>query len=278
MRTILLSFALVAAAAFITRPAVTILNPSSAALEVSVGNAGLQSDTLTAQVAEWSKLKISKGTADDKREVLKGSTRDLSMLTIDAVTIDSGHSIHMALLPQDVLVIVKEGDLTVTIDKATKVLGPGGVALFAAGEKPGFMNRGPAPATYYEFRFQSRSLVNQDRARQAGPPFLIDWKDMVMKKTNKGESRQIFDRPVAWLGKIDMHATTLNPGEVSHPPHIHRAEEIILLRSGNVQLYIDGKYHKASAGDLVYLSSGVPHALENKSNERCEYFALQWML
>jgi len=125
--------------------------------------------------------------------------------------------------------------------------------------------------TYYIFQFQSKTAENRERAQKAGPPFLIDWKEMVMKKTGKGESRQIFDRPVAWLGKIDMHATTLNAGEVSHPPHIHRAEEIILMRSGNVQMYIDGKYHKASAGDLVYLSSGVPHALENKSNERCEY-------
>jgi (S)-ureidoglycine aminohydrolase len=278
MRTILLSFVLVAAAsAFITRPAVTIPDPLSAALEVSVRNANLQSDTLTAQVAEWSKLKVSKGPVDDKREVLKGSTHDLSMLNIDAVTIDSGHSFHMALLQKDALVIVKEGSLTVTNDNTSKVLGPGGIALFPAGEKPGFMNMNQAPATYYVFYFQSRSAVNRERARQAGPAFLIDWKEMVMKKTGKGESRQIFDRPVAWLGKIDMHATTLNAGEVSHPPHIHRAEEIILMRSGNSQMYIDGKYHKASAGDLVYLSSGVPHALENKSNERCEYFALQWL-
>ncbi len=136
--------------------------------------------------------------------------------------------------------------------------------------------QGPAPATYYVFRFQSRSPEDINRAHQAGGPFLMDWPDMPMKPTDKGESRQIFSRPVAWLGKIDMHATTLNPGEVSHPPHVHRSEEIILMRSGHVQMHIGNHYYPASGGDLIFLSSGIPHALENRSKERCEYFALQW--
>jgi len=107
---------------------------------------------------------------------------------------------------------------------------------------------------------------------------MIDWPEMEMKPTNKGETRQIFDRPVFWLGKINLHATTLNPGEVSHPPHTHRAEEIILMRSGHVQEYIDGHHYPASGGDLIFLPSGSLHAVENKSSERCEYFALQWQL
>jgi (S)-ureidoglycine aminohydrolase len=247
------------------------------AQEASGTPAAPTADTLTAQVAEWNTLKVNKGMAGASRQVLQGSTHDLSILDIRAVTMDSGHSFHSGPLQSDMLVIVKEGNLTVTSDDRSKVLGPGGIALFSAGEKTGFMTVGMGPATFYVFGFQSRSAENMDRARQAGPPFLIDWKEMVMKKTDKGESRQIFDRPVAWLGRIDMHATTLNAGEVSHLPHVHRAEEIILMRSGKVQEYIGGKYYKATAGDLIFLPSGVPHALENKSNERCEYFALQWM-
>jgi (S)-ureidoglycine aminohydrolase len=176
------------------------------------------------------------------------------------------------------LLIVKDGTLSLTTVNTTKQLGPGGVALFAAEESPGLSNPGTTPVTYYLFRFQSRSAGNLDRARQAGGPVMIDWPEMEMKPTNKGETRQIFDRPVCWLGKINLHATTLNPGEVSHPPHTHRAEEIILMRSGHVQEYIDGHYYPASGGDLIFLPSGSLHALENKSSERCEYFALQWQL
>jgi (S)-ureidoglycine aminohydrolase len=197
------------------------------------------------------------------------------------------------------LLIVKEGILSLTTQNANKQLGPGGVALFAAGERHGLSNPGATPVTYYLFRFISRSSRstpssqsipssrsipsprsegNGDQARQAGGPVMIDWPEMEMKPTNKGETRQTFDRPVFWLGKINLHATTLNPGEVSHPPHTHRAEEIILMRSGHVQEYIDGHYYPASGGDLIFLPSGSLHAVENKSSERCEYFALQWQL
>lgn len=248
--------------------------------------AGLSSDTLTARVIEWRKLKPGKQKEGVSRQVLRGATRDLSMLDIQAFTLNTGQAAHITgrHLNADALVIVKEGSLSIAEpDTAVvrdtlfpKVLGPGGVALFPAAEQPIFINTGSDAVTYYIFYFQSRWPKDSIRARRGGGPFLIDWGEMTMKKTDKGESRPIFSRPVAWLEKIDMHATTLNAGEVSHAPHVHRNEEIILLRSGNVQMYIDGRHYKASGGDLVFLSSGVPHALENTGKGRCEYFALQW--
>ena len=298
MKTIYL-FAALAALAFVNR------GPASHDEAGSMDEPHRDPDTLTARVVTWHHLKSGKEKEGVSREVLRGATRDLSLLDIRAFTLDAGQSTAAGGQPSsaskashngksspatgqaanaDLLVIVKEGSLTVTLPSPTednppvspKVLDAGGVALFAAGSSPQFTNASTAAVTYYLFRFQSRSPEDRGRARQAGPPFLLDWKEMEMKKTDKGESRQIFNRSLAWLGKIDMHATTLNPGEVSHAPHIHRAEEIILMRSGHVQEYIGGQYHKASAGDLIFLPSGVPHALENKSNQRCEYFALQW--
>ncbi|MBS1662586.1 MAG: cupin domain-containing protein [Bacteroidetes bacterium] len=212
---------------------------------------GQRPDTLTAQVAT----------------TLKGYTRDLAPISVDQLSQPQ----NLSSLT-DILLIVKDGELKVTTDSTTKTLGPGGVALIPAGDKVSLSNTGH----YYTFQFQSYSSVDHERARKAGQPFLLDWKEMVMKQTDKGESRQIFNRPVAWLSRIDMHATTLNEGQVSHPPHTHRNEEIILIRSGEVQMYIGGKYYPAKAGDIVFLTSGTPHALENKTRGRCEYFALQW--
>jgi len=232
-------------------------------------------DTLAGQVAVWGRMPAVTSHGATKRQLLHGATRDLSQLDIRSMTLDTGVIIAAYEAEADELIIVSEGKLDVTVGDTDKLLGPGGVALFPAGEKYSLENGDHVPATYYLLRFRSKGTRDLHRA---GAPFLLDWTEMVMKPTGKGESRQIFSRPVAWLGKIDMHATTLNPGEVSHPPHVHRAEEIILLRSGNVQEYIGGKYHPATAGDVIFLPSEVPHALENKGSGRCEYFALQWQL
>lgn len=236
------------------------------------------SDTLVAQVATS----------------VSGATRDLSHLDVRLFTLKSGRSSTIGqpmtsrsatghTSDADVLIIVKDGNLKVSSGQTAKssgqtakTLGPGGVALFAAGNTAALTNPGSGPANYYVFQFRSWSAIDRDRAQQAGPPFLLDWTEMEMRTTDKGESRQIFNRPVAWLSKIDMHATTLNEGQVSHPPHTHRNEEIILVRSGNVQEYIGGQYYPAKAGDVIFLTSGTPHALENKTRGRCEYFALQW--
>lgn len=204
---------------------------------------------------------------------IKGSTRDLSLLDVRVKTLKAGKSSPGEMAEVDQLLIVKDGGMTIRVGSLVKTLGPGGIALLPVGAAHSLTNTGSIPVNYYVFSFLTGS---GSRISQAGPPMIVDWKDMPMKTTDKGESRQIFNQPSALLHKIDMHATTLNEGQVSHPPHIHRNEEIILLRSGDVQMYIGGKYYPAHAGDLVFLTSGTPHALENKTKGRCEYFALQW--
>jgi (S)-ureidoglycine aminohydrolase len=206
--------------------------------------------------------------------VLNGGTHDLSQLEVKALTLDTGVIVAAYGSEADELIIVKEGELDVSADANQRMLGPGGVAVFAAGSRYSLENGGRVPATYYLFHFHGRGGKRQSIE---GDPFLMDWSEMDPKITDKGFSRQICRRPVSWLTKLDMHATTLNQGQVSHAPHVHREEEIILVRSGNVEAYIGGKYYKATAGDLIFFPSGVAHAVANKGDGSCEYFALQWM-
>ena len=225
-----------------------------------------QSDTLVAQVDAYP------GTSG---LVLKGKTHDLSLLDIRTLTIDA--AIVLAGKPDsaDELLIVKEGDLNITINDSTTALDPGGVAFIPAGRS---YSLEATRSTYYRMRFQSRHATSSTSSSSTAPiPFILRWADMPVQHTTKGETRQILSLHTPWLSKIDLHATTLNAGEVSHPPHTHRAEEIILMRTGHIQEYIDNKHYPASDGDLLFLPSGSSHAVENHSPNRCEYFALQWL-
>ena len=212
-----------------------------------------QSDTLTA------------GVFPPRPMVLKGATRDLSDLDVRLITLHPGQTFAMPNDSADHLLIVKDGNINV----AAKTLGPGGVGLFTTSDNPAIAAK--TDVSFYLFAFKSRS-----GSTQGGAPWVADWSDLPMKKTDKGESRAIFSQPTAWLKNMNMHATTLNPGEISHPQHMHRAEEILLLRSGAVRMHIANGYLPAKAGDLVFLPSGVPHDLENGNTGRTEYFALQW--
>jgi mannose-6-phosphate isomerase-like protein (cupin superfamily) len=223
-----------------------------------------QSDTLTA------------GVFPPNPTVLKGATRDLADLDVRLVTLKPG---ELYAPEEDVdslghLLIVKDGTIVVS-NNPIKTLGPGGVGLYSA-----FMllvsNQTTSKASFYLFTFESRAGTDRRRAMDPDPFFFRDWPELVMKPTPKGESRAIFSQPTMSLKNINMHATTLNPGEMSHPQHMHRAEEILLIRSGNVRMHIGNDYIPAKGGDLVFLPSGVPHNLENGNTGRTEYFALQW--
>lgn len=232
-------------------------NALLAATGAPTASAQANSDTLTA------------GVFPPEPTVLKGATRDLANLDIRLVTLTAGQSFRMPNDSADHLLIVKDG--VIDLGPIDKTLGPGGVGLFAAPDKPAIHNNTKTPVHFYLFAFKSHSGL-----KKADAPFIHDWPELVMKPTPKGESRAIFNQPSTWLTNINMHATTLNPGEISHPQHMHRAEEILLIRSGNVRMHIANGYIPAKGGDLVFLPSGVPHDLENGNTGRTEYFALQW--
>ncbi|HVS96801.1 MAG TPA: cupin domain-containing protein [Puia sp.] len=236
-------------------------------------------DTLHGTVSQWDHLQQLGSAPAQRRIVLAGETHDLSGLNVLALTLPANGAssdANRAENPSNRLLIVKEGTITVYAGGKDKVLGPGGVGLFAANDQFDLRNTGKTDATFYIFLIRSRSDGNKNTGQNHASPFLLDWPEMPVKTTARGAGRQIFDRPVTGLRRIDMHATTLDSGQISHPPHVHRAEEIILMRSGNVQVFIGGKYYDAKGGDLIFFPSGVPHNIANNGNGPCEYFALQW--
>jgi uncharacterized cupin superfamily protein len=233
--------------------------------------------SVAAQTADTLTAGVHPSPAGGSPMVLKGSTRDLADLDVRLLTIQPGETFNLpANETADYLLIVKDGKIGLNTDAISKTLGPGGVGLFSDPLHPTIHNVAGVKTHLYLFKFKSRAGADRARGLQAGTAFIADWPDLVMKKTDKGESRAIFSQSTTWFKNINMHATTLNPGEISHPQHVHRAEEILLLRGGNVRMHIADGYLPAEGGDLVFLPSGVPHDLENGNTGRTEYFALQW--
>ena len=105
---------------------------------------------------------------------------------------------------------------------------------------------------------------------------LLDWSALTVKKTDKGASRPVFDRPSSMFERFEVHATTLNTGFESHPPHTHPEEEIMLLMKGNVTLRIGEALYHAVAGDVMLMRPNVLHNVKNTGNEQCWYLAIKW--
>jgi len=235
-------------------------------------------DSLPSQVYNWNSLTAKKEETRIVKQVMEGSTTALSHFEVHSTTLEPGKAPHPPHVHDDVeeLIIVKAGQVKITIKGVHKILGPGSVAFAMPGDEHGIENTGNTQATYYILKYKSKLPMNIERAKQQGGSFMLDWNDLLFKKTEKGGRRNFFNRPTSQLEKFEMHTTALNPGFDSHAPHTHKEEEIVLLLKGNVEMYIAGELYKAVPGDVIFLSSGVSHALKNTGNEQCEYFAFQW--
>jgi (S)-ureidoglycine aminohydrolase len=237
-----------------------------------------KSDSLLSAVYHWDKLQPVKEESRVRRQVLEGKTFALSYFEIHATSLEPGKAPHPPHVhdDQEELMIVKEGKVKITIAGKSNVLGPGSIAFAMPGDEHGIENAGNTQATYYILKYKGKPPMNMERAKQAGGSFMLDWNELQTKNTGKGHRRDFFNKATSQLTQFEMHTTALNADSISHAPHIHIQEEIILVVRGNVEMNIDGKYYKGTAGDLFFVSSNVPHNLKNIGKEQCEYFAFQW--
>lgn len=235
-------------------------------------------DSLPPHVYAWSDLKIIKEDTRMRRQVMDGSTTSLANFEVHASTLAPGKAPHPPHVHADMdeIMIVKEGQVKITVNGISKILGRGSVAFAMAGDEHGVENAGDMQATYYVFKYKGKLPTNQERGKQNGGSFIINWNDVAVEKTGKGHRRGFFNKPISQLEKLEMHTTALNAGLDSHPQHTHKEEEIILLLKGNVQMHIGKEFFNVASGDVVFLPSLVPHNLLNTGKEQCEYFAFQW--
>lgn len=232
---------------------------------------------IEARIYSWADAPVNKKETMEQRSLLEGSSVAFKHIKIHATTVYPKQSPHPAHKhEEEEMIIVKEGELTVTIEGKAHALGTGSVALIMSGEEHGFENKGSTNATYYVMRYESRKPVNVARGKQAGGSFVVQWKDVSFQTHDKGGIRKFFDKPTSMARRFEMHVTTLKEGLESHPPHTHKAAEILLPIDNIAEEHIAGKWIKAGIGDIIFLESDVPHAIRNTGKGTVTYYAFQF--
>lgn len=87
------------------------------------------------------------------------------------------------------------------------------------------------------------------------PTTVWDFAALDAKPTGMGFFRRVTDRPTATLHKLEFHITQLDPGHISHPPHQHPQEELIILQQGTLDVSINGKTQRVGPGSAFFFAS-----------------------
>jgi quercetin dioxygenase-like cupin family protein len=94
----------------------------------------------------------------------------------------------------------------------------------------------------------------------------MDWSD-----TGVGRRTQLMDDPTRTLAQLEIHITTLNPGESSHEPHRHPNEEVVVLREGELEVYVNGETKIIGPGSVMVFLSGDWHSVNNVGSVPATY-------
>ncbi len=104
-----------------------------------------------------------------------------------------------------------------------------------------------------------------------------DWNKIPVTTNNAGLKRQFFQAPTPTLKELECHVTTLNPGQSSHAPHKHPAEEVLVIREGTVEVLNNGEYKRVGPGSVIFQASNQMHMIKNVGATPATYHVFQWV-
>lgn len=74
--------------------------------------------------------------------------------------------------------------------------------------------------------------------------------------------------------QLELHETTLQPGQMPHPAHRHVHSELMLIREGTVEFILEGRSEQVGPGGVTYAASGELHGLKNSGSVPASYFVI----
>jgi quercetin dioxygenase-like cupin family protein len=105
---------------------------------------------------------------------------------------------------------------------------------------------------------------------------VFDWKDLKVEPTKTGSTRKVVQQPTATLDELEIHVTTLNPGETPHAPHKHPDEELLIVQQGTVESLVNGELKRVGPGSVIFQAANQLHSIRNVGTTPATYHVIKW--
>jgi XRE family transcriptional regulator, regulator of sulfur utilization len=105
---------------------------------------------------------------------------------------------------------------------------------------------------------------------------IFDWNSMTSQPTKTGMVRRVVQKPTATLDELEIHITTLSPGESPHAPHQHPDEELVIIKEGTVESLVNGQTQRVGPGSIIFQAANQLHSIKNIGNSPATYHVIKW--
>jgi quercetin dioxygenase-like cupin family protein len=99
--------------------------------------------------------------------------------------------------------------------------------------------------------------------------------DSARARKGNANQRSIVDTLTPILSKLEMHETTLAPGQSPHPPHRHAHEELMIMKNGTIEVLQGTTTRIARTGDVIFMGSNELHGLKNTGQANATYLVIR---
>jgi quercetin dioxygenase-like cupin family protein len=262
------------------------------AISIAAGAVRGQSDArpvMGSCVVEWDSLQASTNEHGFFRRVFNSPTAALSNLECHVTTLIPGMASHPPHHhPEEEVIVIREGTVEALINGEWRRVGPGSVIFNACNVTHDFRNVGPNPALYHVVSWRSSLTPARtehtdtiEDSKIARPeegvmgPVAIDWNSVAIQTNATGLSREFFNSRTATAGRLEFHATTINPGASKHPPLAHPEDVVIVVREGDLEAYVNGEWRRAMPGSVVFSAANDKFSMRNVGKTPATYFVLE---
>jgi quercetin dioxygenase-like cupin family protein len=226
---------------------------------------------------DWNSLRFRATPVGLYCGVFDEPTPALEKIEVHVTTLFPGMASHAPHHhPWEEMLLIKEGQVEVSINGRKQAAGPGALVFFASHDVHNATNVGKNPATYYVINFCTKAVHtvrDQPAAEWASPDLLtsrvVDC-DALPFPANGGH-REVFDSPTVTFLRLESHISTLGPGKSTTPRNRDPGDELFIVKSGLLEATLNGVACRLGAGSFYYVAPNDERTMKNIGTEPCSY-------
>jgi quercetin dioxygenase-like cupin family protein len=231
----------------------------------------------------WDSLAARATRVGQSRAVFDNPTPTLEKFEMHVTTLlpkMQSHPVHQH--PWEEMLLVKEGNVEVSINGQPHRAGPGCLIFFASHDPHNLTNVGDTPATYYVINFCTdlvHTVADKPASEQAVPGKLpssvIDCDSLKATTTATGSRVSVVDSPTLTFVRLSSHITTLNAGQSTASDIIDSGDELFVLKSGQLEATVNGITCRINEGSFFYCAPNDKRTFRNIGTTPAAYHVIK---
>lgn len=106
------------------------------------------------------------------------------------------------------------------------------------------------------------------------PSSMYPFPKLVLHTSETAATRAVLKGKLATGESVEVHETTLPPGNAPHPPHHHPHSEMWLIREGTVDITVNNTTTRLGPGSVGFVRSNDEHGIMNVGLTPATYFVV----